>query len=344
MLDELCSAGHESHVAAGGVARADLPCALTQMRSLEARATGAVDLGPVVESFCPDVIHLHNIMNPAALEWAASARPPALVTVQDHRFFCPGSGKWTSSEERCAEPMSARLCGSCFDDEAYLRRTYALTSRRLAAISQLDVVVLSNYMRLELVAAGMEPVRIHVIAPFVHGLDPMAQPDGPPCVAFVGRLARAKGVEDAVEAWRLSSVDLPLIFAGTGPERARLEKAGFEVLGWLRRDALARFYRRAAVILMPSRWQEPFGIVGIEALSLGTPVVAWHSGGIAEWHSGGELVAWGDTVGLAQELRRAAADVRPAPDQRFGPDRPMSRLVALYNSMRAAALGRAPLG
>ena len=35
---------------------------------------------------------------------------------------------------------------------------------------------------------------------------------------------------------------------------------------------------------MPSRWQEPFGIVGLEALTLGTAVAAWDSGGVREWH------------------------------------------------------------
>ena len=41
-----------------------------------------------------DVVHVHNVTNPAVLEWAASP-PDAVLTVQDHRFFCPSRGKWT---------------------------------------------------------------------------------------------------------------------------------------------------------------------------------------------------------------------------------------------------------
>jgi glycosyltransferase involved in cell wall biosynthesis len=344
ILEELGAAGHMVHLAAGHVTGPDPWHGVDRVPGLEAREARPVDVGPVSDSFRPDVIHLHNIMNPEVLEWAASTGLPAVATVQDHRFFCPGQGKWTASGTPCTERMTRDVCAGCLEDARYLDRMYELTARRLAAIGAIEVLVLSQYMKRELVEAGLRPSRVHVIPPFVHGLDRDMQADGPPCVGFVGRLTRAKGVDDAIEAWRLSGVDLPLIFAGTGPERSRLEGSGFEVLGWLPRHALGRFYRRAAAVVMPSRWQEPFGIVGIEALSLGTPVAAWDSGGIAEWHGGGGLAAWGDTKGLAQALRRATLEGRRPPDDRFGPDEPMRRLVALYNSMRARALGGAPLG
>jgi glycosyltransferase involved in cell wall biosynthesis len=79
---------------------------------------------------------------------------------------------------------------------------------------------------------------------------------------------------------------------------------------------------------MPSRWQEPFGIVGPEALAAGTPVVAWDSGGIREWHQG-ELVPWGDVVGLARVLRTA---VGQQAREAAGLDRValMDRLLRLY--------------
>ena len=103
---------------------------------------------------------------------------------------------------------------------------------------------------------------------------------------FVGRLVEAKGIRDAIDAWRRSGLELPLVAAGTGPLRRQVEAEGVEVLGWIDRRRLSATYRRAAVVVMPSRWQEPFGLVGLEALTLGTPVVAWDSGGVCEWHPG----------------------------------------------------------
>ncbi len=111
---------------------------------------------------------------------------------------------------------------------------------------------------------------------------------------------------DALEAWRASGVELPLVGAGTGPLRSALEAQGVPVTGWLTHATLTAVYARARALLLPSRWQEPFGLVGLEALAHGVPVVAWDSGGVREWHPGGDLlVPWGDHAALATALRLA---------------------------------------
>jgi len=187
-------------------------------------------------------------------------------------------------------------------------------------------------MKSELESAGVDARRVVVIPPFVHGLDTHARPDGPPCVLFVGRLSPMKGVDDVLAAWRLSGLGLPLVFAGTGPDRGRLEAAGAEVLGWVDRPTLARLYRRAAALVMPSRWQEPFGIVGLEALTLGTPVAAWESGGVSEWYAGPGLVEWGDVAGLGRALREAAG-ARAGPPRGFEKERLMEQLMRVYEEV-----------
>jgi glycosyltransferase involved in cell wall biosynthesis len=163
-------------------------------------------------------------------------------------------------------------------------------------------------------------------------------------VLFVGRLVEAKGARDAVEAWRRSGVDLPLVMAGTGPLRGELSAraarlgSGLEVLGWVERDRLSGLYRRARALLLPSRWQEPFGITGIEALSFGVPVVAWESGGVGEWHPGPGLVRWGDVAGLARALAEAVSRRVTRPPL-FERGEAIGRLLAIYARV---AGGRAP--
>jgi glycosyltransferase involved in cell wall biosynthesis len=334
---------HEIRLVAGdddGTVRP--PCPLDVRPGLEARADTPADLEDLVATFVPDVVHLHNVVNPTVLAWAAH-RTDTLVTVQDHRFFCPTRGKWTLRNEVCRRPMTREVCASCFDDTAYFREVYELTERRLLALRQMPITVLSRYMREELAAAGVPPRGVRVIPPFVHGLEAGATASGPPCVLFVGRLVEAKGARDAVEAWRRSGVDLPLVMVGTGPLRGELSAraarlgSGLEVLGWVERDRLSGLYRRARALLMPSRWQEPFGIAGIEALSFGVPVVAWESGGVGEWHPGPGLVRWGDVEGLARALGDAVSRRVTRPPL-FERDEAIGRLLAVYSRV---AEGRA---
>lgn len=294
-------------------------------------------LDETARSFRPDVVHVHNCLNPSVLEWAAERG--AVMTVQDHRTFCPGSGKLTLAGAECRRPMDRPTCASCFTDQGYFDRIYATTSGRLELLSRMPrIIVLSRYMKSELVQLGLDDARIAVIPPFVHGLEPAANPTGPPCVLFVGRLVEAKGIFEALEAHRRSGVTLPLVFAGTGSARERLEAAGCDVLGWVPHGELSGVYRRARALLMPCRWQEPFGIVGLEALTMGVPVVAWDSGGVREWLDPGHPAAplppmpvtpWGDIDALAGSLRRAV-ETRAVAPAGFEPATLMAKLHRMY--------------
>jgi glycosyltransferase involved in cell wall biosynthesis len=308
------------------------PCPVTEVRGLakSIRASVSAELDTLADELRPDVVHIHNAVNPEALEWAAGRG--AIATVQDHRSFCPGRGKLTLDGQVCREPMSPDLCAGCFEDDDYFRRIYARTEERLRALRDMArITVLSQYMRTELASVGVAAERIEVIPPFVHGLDPAAEPDGAPCVLYAGRLVTAKGVHDAAEAWRRAAIDLPLVFAGTGTERGHLEDRGFEVLGWLPHERMSGVYRRASAVLMPSRWQEPFGISGLEALTMGVPVAAWDSGGVREWLP--TAVAWGDLDGLAAALVEAIELGEACAPPGFEREPLVARLLELYREV-----------
>jgi glycosyltransferase involved in cell wall biosynthesis len=82
-------------------------------------------------------------------------------------------------------------------------------------------------------------------------------------------------------------------------------------LGALDRALVQDLYRQAAVVVVPSVWPEPFGMVGPEAMSFGVPVVAFRVGGVPEWlHDGetGYLVEPRDIYGLAQRIELLLRD------------------------------------
>lgn len=97
----------------------------------------------------------------------------------------------------------------------------------------------------------------------------------------VSRLTRSKKVERAIEAF--NKLGFPLVIVGDGPERARLQsRAGKNIrfVGFQSDEELAKLYVSARAIIFPS--EEDFGMVAAEALSFGTPVIAYEYGGIQE--------------------------------------------------------------
>lgn len=105
---------------------------------------------------------------------------------------------------------------------------------------------------------------------------------------IVSRLTRSKKVDIAIEAF--NKLGLPLVVVGTGPEEGRLRKSAGENIvfkGFVGDDELAQLYREARALIFPS--EEDFGMTAAEALSLGTPVIAFEYGGIREIMEPGKM-------------------------------------------------------
>ena len=107
---------------------------------------------------------------------------------------------------------------------------------------------------------------------------------------YVGRLSRLKGVDLVIRA--LAHVpDATLDIMGTGREEARLRALAAELgarrrvrfHGWCDRERVIAAYGAADVVLVPARWQEPFGGVPLEALARGRPVISTATGAMKEF-------------------------------------------------------------
>ncbi len=253
-----------------------------------------------------DQVHLHNVMNPAVLRLAVE-QGNATVIVQDHRVFCPGRGKEKSSGAVCTEPMSSQQCAGCFEDTEYGQRLIALTKDRLSALNGAELVVLSQYMASELKLLGLPAATVH--RPAV----PVGDSPSSAGTHFLmgGRLVSHKGIQWGIQAWEKSGVEAPLFLAGTGPEE--LDCGAATALGWLDVPDLAVRLQTARALLFPARWQEPYGILGVEALAQGTPVILMKSGGAIEWAQEGViLVERGDVDGFAAAIRMVWEDPEKA--------------------------------
>ena len=278
----------------------------------------------LIHALNPDVVHLHNLMQPELLRRVGRMRP-TVYTLQDHRVFCPGRGKLTAAGAPCRSVQQRGRCAGCFADSEYAERIWGVTQDRRRALRKMGaLVVLSSYMKQELVRVGMSPDKVHVIPPFPWEMAPVGPFKVRPGVHILaaGRLVEAKGFHLLLEAYARSSVALPLVIAGRGPYSSRLHalaqrlgllrtgpavQRGAHFPGWLPHSELAHWMRSARVLALPSIWAEPFGIVGLEALFCGVPVVGFDVGGVGGWlHEGvGWLVAPGDIDALAGALSAA---------------------------------------
>ncbi len=136
---------------------------------------------------------------------------------------------------------------------------------------------------------------------------------------YAGRYDPRKGIETAIRALaHLDDEVLEVRALGDAAERRRLEALAEELgvrarveLAASDRDGLAERYRAADAVLFPSEWEEPFGLVPLEAMACGTPVAGTGVGGSGRFLLDGVncvRFAPGDPADLAAAVRRLATD------------------------------------
>ncbi|HEV3321030.1 MAG TPA: glycosyltransferase [Solirubrobacteraceae bacterium] len=171
--------------------------------------------------------------------------------------------------------------------------------------------------------AGVEPVDRAVVTVGVHAryLTPAPSEPWRWRLLHVGRLDPAKGIDVAVAALADLPPETTLTIVGGGGEAytERLSRQAealgvrerIELLGPVHSDALPALYGAADAVLFPIRWEEPWGLVPLEAMGIGRPVVAVARGGARTYLRDGEnslLIPSEDPRALAAAVRRLAGD------------------------------------
>jgi phosphatidylinositol alpha-mannosyltransferase len=191
--------------------------------------------------------------------------------------------------------------------------------------------------------------------------DPWPAPETPGrtgrAVLFVGRHEPRKGLDVLLKAFAGLERDAVLWVAGEGPETEALAAsapAGVEWLGRISDEELARRLRTAAVFCAPSLHGESFGVVLLEAMAAGTPVVASDIAGyrdVARQEREAILVPAGDVDALAAGLRRVLDDrslagrlveAGAARAAGFSMEQLAARYAGLYENLLARHTARTP--
>jgi len=297
----------------------------------------AARLNDVICRERPDVAHVHH---PSGRVAALITRAlPTVYFAHAYNAFCPGGARLfqrTDSICNLSGVPDPRCLINAFLQRCNTRRplllwnTYRNTKATLASLQMADAIVCdSEYIRGQHIVNGLPTERIHVLPSPVpvpaHSGAKLAASER--IVLFVGRIVPEKGLDYLISAMAKVMTTCRLVVVGRGYDLARQRalvahlRLGGRVSfrGALDRGAVQDLYARAAVLVVPSVWPEPFGMVGPEAMAYGVPVVAFRVGGIPEWLLDGEvgfLVDPRDVDGLARRIGILLDD--PVLAQRLG--------------------------
>jgi len=199
-------------------------------------------------------------------------------------------------------------------------------AERVALLRRVRAVVcVSDFLRRDFLEGLPAPLasRVHVLPnPYDTEAFPPPAATRAPLILFVGRVNAEKGADSFVRACALALPHLPGWRAvmvgdawfGTRADtpfvtrlRAEAAAAGVEMRGYLDHAATLALIGQAALVVMPNRWEEPFGRVAQEALACGAALIASRRGGLPE--AAGEAALYMDPEqpgAIAQAIRHLA--------------------------------------
>lgn len=301
----------------------------------------AAAVGSIIDHERPTLVHTNTLAGLSTAVWqqVKSRQLPLVHTLMDYYLLCPRSTMFCDATN-CV--VSCRRC-SVF---GYLRRRMSPSVDAVVALSRyvlalhLDAGYFVSTPVRKVVYSGYEPPRDALQSVAVGGKVRLG---------FLGRLHPTKGIEVLLDAvTRLPSTRWELWIAGRGTEvyeaalRKRWRAPNIHYLGHIQPEAL---FSMIDVLVVPSLWNEPFGMVVIEAYANGVPVIASRRGGLAE------IVEHGGTGFLfdpsePDSLEHILAQVISAPttihDMRsrvlntsnnFSPTRMMESYLAIYGTL-----------
>jgi glycosyltransferase involved in cell wall biosynthesis len=328
----------------------------------------------------PTVIYVHAISD-SSVEARIITNAPAVLYAHVYYGTCISGNKMFAFPRprpchlrfgwRCLLHYYPHRCGGLNPLTMWTR--YSNETSRLSLMNRYAAILTaSTHMREEYLKHGFPPSLIHTVPyPVVPGSDAAAiafvassgndAPSDQVQLLFAGRMTSLKGGQIMLDA--LPAVEEALqrpvraIFVGDGPARQEWEEQArrisdaqrgdliLEFTGWLDAARLNRLRLDCDLLVVPSLWPEPFGLVGPEAGLQGLPAAAFAVGGIPDWLTDGlnGYLAPGDpptAAGLAQAiikcLREPAGLIRLSAGARerastFGCDRHINALLAILS-------------
>jgi len=285
-------------------------------------------LSDIIEESDIDIVHIHEVRNFEIIEYVVG-RLPVAIHMHNYGWWCPGTELYYGKTEeicplstgwKCIPNAYLKQCNNRHPKHLFPSVRNAYRKRKIWS-KNVGFITSSEYMRDRGGRAGIPPEKIFVV-PYAVEENRFRQNDlkaveslQPGFLLYVGRLACSKGVHYLLRAIAMIGKNYThTVIAGGGLNQSSLEEYARSLnlrdsvtfLGWREGDELSWLYKNCSMLVVPSIWDEVFGIIGLEAMASSKPVVAFDVGGISQWLRDGEtgyLVGRKDVEGLANKIR-----------------------------------------
>jgi glycosyltransferase involved in cell wall biosynthesis len=316
----------------------------------------------LVRARCPDVAHLHNVYHQLTLsivDELACQGVPVVMTLHDYKIVCPAYTLYTEGApcRRCVDghPLHAipHRCIKGSTAASALGAVEAILARARGSYRAVDAFISPSRFLADLAATAVPADRVHVVPNFLAASSaPESELAGEraPIAFFAGRLEEVKGIRELITAFGQVRPPAQLLIAGDGPLRPLVIAAAergprIQYLGRLSAAEVTRHLRRAAVLVLPSLWEENCPMIVLEARAAGAPVVCPSTGGLPELVEDGRdgllvdprhpsaLAAGIERLISNGALRRSMAlNGAERLAREHGPERHRERLLAVYRT------------
>jgi glycosyltransferase involved in cell wall biosynthesis len=256
-----------------------------------------------IKKINPDVVHLHNnfLYTNSVLKSLKDSGKPVVQSAHDYGIICPTAWCIRKDGSLCEGDFGWKcLKAGCLWTKKFIRE---YVPRKRAGKLMKDVVgefICPSRRIQEMLESNGIANTVHVpYFVFPERFDPNPKKRVEAFILYVGVLFPHKGVNyliDAMPAILKENKKAVLHIVGDGPEKEKLRKQvqrkkledNVMFHGKLSQEQVPGIYSKANVVVVPSVWMEQFGIVGLEAMASGRPIVGSNVGGIPDWLSDGK--------------------------------------------------------
>lgn len=314
--------------------------------------------------FKPDVVHVHNwfpTLSPAIFGACRRSGIPVVHTLHNYRPLCIKASLYRDGSP-CEDCLGTTLrlpgivhgcyrgsrAGSAVATAAMLAHWGMGTWRN--AVDRF--IALSNFAKSKLIEGGLPPEKI-MVKPNTLAEDPGIRSGNGGYFAYVGRFTDEKGLPIVLECWRQGGRLPKLMIIGSGPLEEQVREAAgtldnVESLGARTGGEVLDVIGNARALICPSQWYEGMPRVVIEAMAVGTPVIASRLGTYLEMIEHGKsglLFEAGRPDALLACIREfpstddaavMRASARRQFDSHYGAEANYQTLIEIYNQVMAA--------